>query len=144
MLYGQSRSQSDMCIPHLVQAGSSPAALPISKPLLTPSPWKAFYVSRNCTWARTCVCTKSSLTFLIFSFSLLFSFLSYCCDCGLTIAAPVQRSILFDLKDEIVPPTNETVTQVFARLSAYRDAMDGPQVSCIHVHHSFNHACTHS
>lgn len=41
----------------------------------------------------------------------------------------VQRSILFDLKDEIVPPTNETVTQVFARLSAYRDSMDGPQVS---------------
>ena len=43
--------------------------------------------------------------------------------------AAVQRSILFDLKDEIVPPTNETVSQVFARLSAYRDAMDGPQVS---------------
>lgn len=40
----------------------------------------------------------------------------------------VQRSILYDLKDEIVPPTNETVSQVFARLSAYRDAMDGPQV----------------
>ena len=37
-------------------------------------------------------------------------------------------SILYDLKDEIVPPTNETVAQVFARLSAYRDAMDGPQV----------------
>lgn len=47
---------------------------------------------------------------------------------GLTIAVVVQRSILFDLKDEIVPPTNETVAQVFARLSAYRDAMDGPQV----------------
>lgn len=41
----------------------------------------------------------------------------------------MQRSILFDLKDEIVPPTNETVAQVFARLSAYRDSMDGPQVS---------------
>ena len=40
----------------------------------------------------------------------------------------VQRSILYDLKDEIVPPTNETVAQVFARLSAYRDSMDGPQV----------------
>ena len=35
---------------------------------------------------------------------------------------------LSGLKDEIVPPTNETVSQVFARLSAYRDAMDGPQV----------------
>ena len=48
---------------------------------------------------------------------------------GITTATVVQRSILFDLKDEIVPPTNETVTQVFARLSAYRDAMDGPQVN---------------
>ena len=27
-----------------------------------------------------------------------------------------------------MPPTNETVAQVFARLSAYRDSMDGPQV----------------
>ena len=42
-------------------------------------------------------------------------------------ACPVQRSILFDLRDEIVPPTNETVAQVFARISAYRDSMDGPQ-----------------
>ena len=49
---------------------------------------------------------------------------------GMTAAASaVQRSILYDLKDEIVPPTNETVAQVFARLSAYRDAMDGPQVT---------------
>ena len=62
--------------------------------------------------------------------------LSNCCQYGfniailiLTTASTVQRSILFDLKDEIVPPTNETVTQVFARLSAYRDIMDGPQVS---------------
>ena len=46
------------------------------------------------------------------------SLISYCC---------VQRSILFDLRDEIVPPTNETVAQVFARISAYRDSMDGPQ-----------------
>ncbi|KAL0047027.1 hypothetical protein WJX82_004476 [Trebouxia sp. C0006] len=45
-----------------------------------------------------------------------------------TAFAAIERSILFDLKDEIVPPTNETVTQVFARLSAYRDAMDGPQI----------------
>ncbi|KAK9804578.1 hypothetical protein WJX73_002013 [Symbiochloris irregularis] len=42
--------------------------------------------------------------------------------------AALERSILFDLKDEIVPPTNETVSQVFARLSAYRDSMDGPQI----------------
>ena len=54
-----------------------------------------------------------------------------------TVSVPeyisVQRSILYDLKDEIVPPTNETVTQVFARLSAYRDAMDGPQASFLHI-----------
>lgn len=49
-------------------------------------------------------------------------------DCILIL---LQRSILYDLKDEIVPPTNETVAQVFARLSAYRDAMDGPQVTFI-------------
>ena len=51
-------------------------------------------------------------------------------DCS-DAATALQRSILFDLKDEIVPPTNETVSQVFARLSAYRDAMDGPQVSYV-------------
>lgn len=45
-----------------------------------------------------------------------------------TAFAAIERSILFDLKDEIVPPTNETVSQVFARLSAYRDSMDGPQL----------------
>ncbi|KAK9838781.1 hypothetical protein WJX74_003291 [Apatococcus lobatus] len=45
-----------------------------------------------------------------------------------TAFAAIERSILYDLRDEIVPPTNETVAQVFARLSAYRDAMDGPQI----------------
>ena len=40
----------------------------------------------------------------------------------------MQRGILFDIKDEIVVPTNETVAQVFARISAWRDSMDGPQV----------------
>ena len=50
----------------------------------------------------------------------------------LRLVLNMQRSILFDLKDEIVPPTNETVAQVFARLSAYRDSMDGPQVSHQH------------
>ena len=40
----------------------------------------------------------------------------------------MQRSILFDIRDEIVAPTNETVAQVFARISAWRDSMDGPQV----------------
>ena len=46
----------------------------------------------------------------------------------------LQRSILFDLRDEIVPPTNETVAQVFARISAWRDSMDGPQVGCCRKH----------
>ncbi|KAK9865943.1 hypothetical protein WJX84_012323 [Apatococcus fuscideae] len=47
--------------------------------------------------------------------------------CTATAFAAIERSILFDLRDEIVPPTNETVAQVFARISAYRDSMDGPQ-----------------
>ena len=143
-LNGQSRYQSDLCIPHLDPPLSSQAALPISKPCLNPSLWKASYALCNCTRAQKCVYVpvKSSLKFLFLYFSVLFSSLSHCY-CGWTIAGPVQRSILFDLKDEIVPPTNETVTQVFARLSAYRDAMDGPQVTCIHVHHSFMHAPTH-
>ncbi len=88
-----------------------------------------------------CMYLSRSPSSLLFLFS--FPSLKECCDCNLTVAAPVQRSILFDLKDEIVPPTNETVTQVFARLSAYRDAMDGPQVPCIHVHYAFMQAPTH-
>lgn len=41
----------------------------------------------------------------------------------------VQRFLLFQRRDLNVYPTNETVAQVFARLSAFRDALDGPQVS---------------
>ncbi|KAK9862603.1 hypothetical protein WJX84_007504, partial [Apatococcus fuscideae] len=38
------------------------------------------------------------------------------------------RYLLFQRRNNIVYPTNETVAQVFARLSAYRDLYDGPQV----------------
>jgi hypothetical protein len=32
------------------------------------------------------------------------------------------------MRDEIVQPFNETAQQVFARVSALRDRLDGPQV----------------
>ncbi len=41
----------------------------------------------------------------------------------------MQRYLLFQRREMPVYPTNETVQQVFARLSAYRDMMDGPQVT---------------
>lgn len=36
--------------------------------------------------------------------------------------------VLWKLKDKIVEPFNETVEQVFARVSALRDSLDGPQL----------------
>lgn len=42
------------------------------------------------------------------------------CDC-------VQRVLLFERRNNIVQPFNETVQQVFSRISALRDALDGPQ-----------------
>ncbi|KAK9826220.1 hypothetical protein WJX74_000769 [Apatococcus lobatus] len=45
-----------------------------------------------------------------------------------TAFAAVERYLLFQRRNNIVYPTNETVAQVFARLSAYRDLYDGPQV----------------
>ena len=36
--------------------------------------------------------------------------------------------MLFDLKDKIIEPFGETAQQVFARISALRDSLDGPQV----------------
>ncbi|KAK9865756.1 hypothetical protein WJX84_001274 [Apatococcus fuscideae] len=44
-----------------------------------------------------------------------------------TAFAAIERFLLFQRRENPVYPTNETVAQVFARLSAYRDAMDGPQ-----------------
>ena len=53
----------------------------------------------------------------------------------------MQRYLLFQRRDMPVYPTNETVAQVFARLSAYRDAMDGPQVCSSNIYGSFLLGC---
>jgi len=45
-----------------------------------------------------------------------------------TAQAAVQRMLLWQRRDEIVEPFGETAQQVFARVSAYRDSMDGPMV----------------
>lgn len=45
-----------------------------------------------------------------------------------TAQATVERVILWELKDEIIEPFGETVLQVFARVSALRDRLDGPQL----------------
>jgi len=42
--------------------------------------------------------------------------------------ATSERRLLWDMRDEIVEPFNETVQQVFARVSAARDYLDGPPV----------------
>ena len=39
----------------------------------------------------------------------------------------LQRLLLFTILNNTVPPTNETVKQVFSRISALRDSLDGPQ-----------------
>ncbi|KAK9839115.1 hypothetical protein WJX74_009810 [Apatococcus lobatus] len=44
-----------------------------------------------------------------------------------TAFAAIERFLLFQRRNVNVYPTNETVAQVFARLSALRDALDGPQ-----------------
>lgn len=45
-----------------------------------------------------------------------------------TAQATLERVMLFDLKDKIIEPFDETAQQVFARISAMRDSLDGPQV----------------
>ena len=45
-----------------------------------------------------------------------------------TAQATLERVMLFDLKDKIIEPFGETAQQVFARISALRDSLDGPQV----------------
>lgn len=45
-----------------------------------------------------------------------------------TAQATIERVILWELKDEIIEPFGETVQQVFARCSALRDKLDGPQM----------------
>jgi len=50
----------------------------------------------------------------------------------------VQRFLLWERRNNTVMPFNETVQQVFARVSALRDSLDGPQVS----HHPSSLICT--
>lgn len=45
-----------------------------------------------------------------------------------TAQATVQRMLLWQMHNYTVEPFNETVQQVFARVSALRDSLDGPQV----------------
>lgn len=42
-----------------------------------------------------------------------------------TAQATLERKLLWELKDEIIHPFNETALKVFARISAYRNMMDG-------------------
>ena len=46
-----------------------------------------------------------------------------------TAFAAVERTLLYQMRNETVEPFGETVQQVFARISALRDSLDGPQVS---------------
>ena len=39
-----------------------------------------------------------------------------------------QRYLLYQLRNTIIKPFGETALQVFARISALRDSLDGPQV----------------
>lgn len=39
----------------------------------------------------------------------------------------LQRFVLWGMRNETVHPFNETVQQAFARVSALRDSLDGPQ-----------------
>ena len=43
--------------------------------------------------------------------------------------AAVERTLLYQMRNKTVDPFGETVQQVFARISAFRDSLDGPQVS---------------
>ena len=46
-----------------------------------------------------------------------------------TAFAAVERTLLFQRRNTTVAPFGETVQQVFSRVSALRDSLDGPQVS---------------
>ena len=45
-----------------------------------------------------------------------------------TAFAAVERTLLFQRRNTTVAPFGETVQQVFSRVSALRDSLDGPQV----------------
>ena len=46
-----------------------------------------------------------------------------------TAFSAVERTLLYQMRNATVEPFGETVQQVFARISALRDSLDGPQVS---------------
>ena len=49
-----------------------------------------------------------------------------------TAFAAVERVLLFQMRNATVAPFGETVQQVFSKISALRDSLDGPQVrSCL-------------
>ena len=50
--------------------------------------------------------------------------------------AGMQRILLWERRNNTVQPFNETVQQVFARISALRDRLDGPVVS-LHLSHQY-------
>ena len=75
--------------------------------------------------------------------------------CQQCVMLVIQRMLLWSRRNNTVAPFNETVQQVFARISAFRDSLDGPQVraipvpvaqtacchlgrSCIHMHLSWS------
>ena len=47
--------------------------------------------------------------------------------CSCNLCTCLQRVLLWERRNNIVAPFNETVQQVFSRISALRDALDGPQ-----------------
>lgn len=46
-----------------------------------------------------------------------------------TAFAAVERALLYQMRNATVEPFGESVQQVFSRISALRDSLDGPQVS---------------
>ncbi len=48
-----------------------------------------------------------------------------------TAFAAVERTLLYQMRNATVAPFGETVQQVYARISALRDSLDGPQVSLL-------------
>ena len=46
--------------------------------------------------------------------------------CHITLLLALQRFLLWQLRETIIEPFNETAQQVFARISAARDFLDGP------------------
>ena len=58
-----------------------------------------------------------------------------------TAFAAVERTLLYQMRNFTVEPFNETVQQVFSRISALRDSLDGPQVNHSHLYTSLILIC---